>query len=138
MQIECRKNATWDACDRYTLKIQVGDSIREFCDEVYKFVQDHSFDEIYVEYNFKRIRIHGMDTAEDIMHKLYKNDRKNAEGYDDPTAYEGIKRAERSKDEERETIAKLIGCIRRVCELSGYTLENRVSLKNIKTGKVWE
>lgn len=66
------------------------------------------------------------------------NPRKNAEGYDDLTAYEGVKRADRSRDEERETIAKLMGCLHRVCEFAGYSIENRIVLKNNKTGKVWD
>ena len=61
--------------------------------------------------------------------------KRNGEGYIDPTAYEAIKRAE--AEAEHEKIRKLIGCLHRVCELSGYTIENRVILRDNKTGKVW-
>lgn len=62
--------------------------------------------------------------------------KKNGEGYNDPTAYEGITRAMRN-DPEREKVYKLIGCINRICELSGFSLEERVVLKNDKTGRIW-
>lgn len=60
--------------------------------------------------------------------------KKNAEGYNDPTAYKAIKRA----DEDFERYQKLIGCLLRVCELSDFKIEGRITLVDKRTGKVWE
>lgn len=61
--------------------------------------------------------------------------RKNGEGYDDPTAYEAIKNAEHTYEAER--FYKVIGCILRICELSGYSLEEHIVLRDKRTGRVW-
>lgn len=63
--------------------------------------------------------------------------RRNGEGYPDPTAYEAIKRAEAEHERERERFLKLVGCILRICELSGFHLEERLVLRDKCTGKVW-
>lgn len=64
----------------------------------------------------------------------YKNeDMRNGSGYIDPTAYEAIKRAEA----ERERYQKMIGCLMRVCELAGFVPEEKIILRDKKTGKVW-
>lgn len=59
--------------------------------------------------------------------------KKNAEGYLDLTAYEAIKKA----DSDAERFYKLIGCIFRICELSGFHIESRLVVKDLKTGKIW-
>lgn len=64
-----------------------------------------------------------------------KNLKKNAEGYSDPTAYQAIKNAD--NDIEAARVKKLLGAIFRICELSGYHVENRLELKNLETGKIW-
>lgn len=64
-----------------------------------------------------------------------KNLKKNAEGYSDPTAYQAIKNAD--NDIEAAKVKKLLGAIFRICELSGYHVENRLELKNLETGKIW-
>ena len=61
--------------------------------------------------------------------------RKNAEGYSDPTAYHAIKNLE---SEDHEKVFRLLGCIFRICELAGFTIENRIILRDNKTGKVWK
>lgn len=62
----------------------------------------------------------------------------NAENYPDPTCYKTIKKYEKEQQSEWERHHKLVGCILRVCELAGFTVENRIVLKDKKTGKVWE
>ncbi len=62
-----------------------------------------------------------------------KDDMRNGSGYIDPTAYEAIKRAE----DEREHYKKTMGCLMRVCELAGFAVEERIILRDKKTGKVW-
>lgn len=63
--------------------------------------------------------------------------RKNAEGYSDPTAYEGIKRVDAEKDAEHERFRKVLGCILRICEIAGYSLEEHIVLRDKTTGKIW-
>ena len=74
--------------------------------------------------------------------KAYENSRygldKNHEGYPDPTAYEAITHADAQRTVEFERHRKLIGCILRICELAGYSVESRISVRDLRTGKVWE
>ena len=71
--------------------------------------------------------------------------KKNGEGYEDPTAYEAIVNVEKhtpynrtkTYDSDRDRHFKLLGCIFRICELSGFTVEERIVLKDNKTGKIW-
>ena len=62
----------------------------------------------------------------------------NGENYPDPTAYKTIKKQELEMHREWERHHKVIGCILRVCELAGFSVEGRIVLKDKKTGKVWE
>lgn len=41
-------------------------------------------------------------------------------------------------DKAYERYRKVLGCILRICELSGFHLEERVVLKDLRTGKVWK
>lgn len=59
---------------------------------------------------------------------------KNAEGYPDPTACQAIRNIER-EDEER--FHKLLKTIFNICELSGFRVDERIVLRDLKTGKVW-
>lgn len=59
--------------------------------------------------------------------------KKNAEGYPDPTPYQAIVNIE----SEHERYRKVIGCILRICELSGFELEERIVLKDKRTGRIW-
>jgi hypothetical protein len=64
---------------------------------------------------------------------------KNHEGYPDPTAGEAITNVERDKKKNTDDrLYKTIGCILRVCELAGYSVEERIVLKDVKTGKVYK
>lgn len=60
--------------------------------------------------------------------------RKNGSGYDDPTAYKAIKNI--SAEEMR--FKKLIKAIRYICELSGFTLENHIIVRDQNTGRLWK
>jgi hypothetical protein len=62
--------------------------------------------------------------------------RCNGEGYADPTAYEAIKRTDHD-DPERARFLRVVGCILRICELAGYRLEEKLVLRDQRTGKVW-
>lgn len=59
--------------------------------------------------------------------------RKNGDGYSDPTAYEVLK-----KMDEEERFHKLLNTIFYLCDLAGFHLENRIVLKDNRTGRIWE
>ena len=61
------------------------------------------------------------------------NVRKNGEGYSDPSAYETIRHVE----SEEERLRKLLNVIFMICELSGYHIEERIVIKDKRTGKIW-
>lgn len=62
-----------------------------------------------------------------------QNQRKNLEGYADPTAYEAIKNVEK----EDERFHKLLHTIFYLCELAGFQVEGRIVLVDRRSGKVW-
>lgn len=66
-----------------------------------------------------------------------KEDRKNAEGYSDPTAYEVIRNVERGADSDDDRFHKLLDTIFSICELSSFHIEERIVIKDKKTGKIW-
>lgn len=51
---------------------------------------------------------------------MENNERKNSEGYSDPTAYYAIKNAERDTSADDERFHKLLDSIFNICELSGF------------------
>lgn len=59
----------------------------------------------------------------------------NASGYPDPTAYKAIKNIDHEIENER--FNKLVGCILRICELSGYRLESKIVVRDKNTGVIW-
>lgn len=61
------------------------------------------------------------------------NTSRNSEGYSDPTAYEAMKNIDR----EDERFHKLLDTIFAICELSGFHVEERIVIKDKKTGKIW-
>ena len=62
---------------------------------------------------------------------------RNASGHPDPTAYRAMKNIEAGESDEWERHHKLIGCLLRICELSGFSLEERIVVRDNRTGKVW-
>ena len=61
-----------------------------------------------------------------------RGDKYNASGCKDLTAYHALKNMER--DEDRK---KLLAHIFYICELAGFRVEDRIVLKDKKTGKIW-
>lgn len=59
------------------------------------------------------------------------NWKKNSEGYIDPTAYGAIKNVDVSTDDGR--FHKLLDVIFQICEISGFHLEERIVLKDLKS-----
>lgn len=64
----------------------------------------------------------------------------NESGVADPTAYLAIKNVDKEKsyDEESKRFYKLLYTIFDICELSGFVLEGRISLRDRRTGKLWK
>ena len=71
------------------------------------------------------------------MSKSYEgNNKKNPEGYMDLTAYEAIRNTELEAARE-DDFHKLLNTLFDICELSGFHIEGRIAIKDLKTGKVW-
>ncbi|MBM6667524.1 hypothetical protein H6A64_06680 [Lacrimispora saccharolytica] len=62
--------------------------------------------------------------------------RRNASGYVDNTAYQAIRSADREAEAE-ERFKKLLTMIFNLCDLAGFHIENRLEIRDKKTGKVW-
>lgn len=61
-----------------------------------------------------------------------KDPRRNGSGCLDLTAYEAIRNVDSA-----ERFHKLMGCLLRICELSDFSIEERIVLKDKRTGKIW-
>lgn len=68
---------------------------------------------------------------------MSKEDRKNAEGYNDPTAYEAIKNAEQNQDKDDARFHQLLNLLFQLYEIADFHIEGRIVLKDKKTGKIW-
>ncbi len=62
--------------------------------------------------------------------------RRNASGYVDNTTYQAIRSADREAEAE-ERFKKLLTMIFNLCDLAGFHIENRLEIRDKKTGKVW-
>lgn len=60
-------------------------------------------------------------------------DRKNSEGYPDPTAYAAMRNINRDEDRYR----KLRKAILSICDVAGFDIRGPLVLIDKKTGKVW-
>ena len=58
--------------------------------------------------------------------------RKNAEGYSDPTAYQVLKR-----EQEEERFKRLMATIFYIGENAGFHIEERIVIKDKRTGRIW-
>lgn len=66
-----------------------------------------------------------------------RDPRRNASGYMDPTAYEAIRNIEREEAEAEKRYKKLLSTIFYICDLAGFHIEGRLTIKDKKTGKIW-
>lgn len=64
-----------------------------------------------------------------------KDPRRNASGYIDMTAYKAIEKADNDIAEAR--YKKLLSTIFYICDLAGFHIEGRLTIRDKKTGKVW-
>lgn len=60
-------------------------------------------------------------------------DRRNAEGYSDPTAYAAMKNLNREEDR----INKLRRAILNICEVAGFEIQGSLTFVDKRTGKIW-
>ena len=60
--------------------------------------------------------------------------KRNGSGYYDPTAYKAIKKV----DEEEERFQRLLATIFYICENAGFHIEERIVIKDMRTGRVWK
>lgn len=65
------------------------------------------------------------------------NIKENGSGIYDPTAYNAIRNVSMDEQAEEEKFKKLLGIIFNLCELSGFHLEERIVVKNKRTGRIW-
>ena len=72
---------------------------------------------------------------EEKIKKEPENPMRNGFGYYDPTAYEAIKKAD--ADAETERFRKLLHIIYSICNLFDFRIEERIVLKDKRTGKIW-
>lgn len=61
------------------------------------------------------------------------HDRKNSEGYSDPTAYAAMRNIARDEDRFR----KLRKFILNICDVAGFEIRGPIVLVDKKSGKVW-
>lgn len=65
----------------------------------------------------------------------------NGSGCKDLTAYDAIRnmnREERKKQADEERLKKLIMTIFDICDLAGFHVEERIVLKDKRSGKIWK
>ncbi len=63
------------------------------------------------------------------------NPKLNAEGYHDPTAYEGLKPIIKDESKRQQRVSDFVDLMKRFANMCGYEIMNRVVLKDLKTGK---
>lgn len=57
----------------------------------------------------------------------------NKEGYRDPTAYQVLKKDQR----EEERFKRLMATIFYICENAGFHIEERIVIRDKRTGRIW-
>lgn len=67
-----------------------------------------------------------------------KDLRKNASGCNDPTAYKAIKHVDDKNKYSDIRFYKLLHTIFHICELAGFELDGRITLRDKVTGKLYK
>lgn len=60
---------------------------------------------------------------------------KNAEGYNDPTAYSAMTKVMREERERQRRVVMVVKILKDVADLAGFDLVSRIALKDRKTGR---
>lgn len=68
---------------------------------------------------------------------MVKDPRKNAEGYTDPTAYNGMKKVVKEEDDADKRASELVGVLKFIIRAAGFELIERIQLKDRRTGRVY-
>ena len=68
---------------------------------------------------------------------MVKDPRKNAEGYTDPTAYNGMKKVVKEEDDADKRASELVGVLKFIIRAAGFELIERIQLKDKRTGRVY-
>lgn len=68
---------------------------------------------------------------------MVKDPRKNAEGYADLTAYNGMKKVVREEDDTDKRAFELVGVLKFIILAAGFELTERIQLKDKRTGRVY-
>ena len=66
------------------------------------------------------------------------NRKKNAEGYADLTAYHGMKDHIRMEAELDNQVKELVHGFRKLADVAGFQIENRIVFRHKKSGKVFK
>lgn len=70
-------------------------------------------------------------------HNTKENSYFNGSHYVDSTAHDAIKNIENQEAYAEMRYKTFIKTIFNICKLSGFYIENRLELKDLKTGKTW-
>ena len=70
---------------------------------------------------------------------IKENPMKNSEGYTDLTPHDAIANMDAEEKERREAgrVTKLLHTLFYICNVAGYTVEERIVLKDRRTGRIW-
>lgn len=61
---------------------------------------------------------------------------RNGSGYSDPTAYRAIRNVDNAND-SKARFRKLLDAVFTICDAYGFHLEEHITVKDKKTGKIW-
>lgn len=63
---------------------------------------------------------------------------KNMSGYNDPTARRAIQKVDRNYSrDDKQRLDDLLQALRLTANLAGFEIEERIVLRDMKTGRVW-
>lgn len=68
---------------------------------------------------------------------MFENQHKNSEGYNDSTAYEGLKPVINKENKLYKDVSTLISVLKFIIDKSGFELINRIEIKDKMTGRVF-
>lgn len=66
------------------------------------------------------------------------NPRKNAEGYDDPTAYRALRNIMKQESDPEKRLNALVATLKYIINLAGFDLLNRLELRDRKSKRVFK
>lgn len=67
-----------------------------------------------------------------------QNPRKNAEGYDDPTAYRALRNIMKQESDPEKRLNALVATLKYIINLAGFDLLNRFELRDRKSKRVFK